>query len=862
VTEVALRGLAGRKIRAALTALAIVLGVALVSGAFVLGDTLRKAADSLQSDAYGGIDGVVTGRETFESVEDDVGGTPSVPQNALRRVRAVPEVGDAIGVMLDEARLVDRKGEVIGSSPNFGVGLDANERGANVLNPLHLATGRWPSGANEVVVDIGTAKRNGLEVGGTVGVVAREAERRFRIVGLAKIGDVESLGTATVATFRLAAAQRLLEKPGQLDEILFTAAPGVSAPDARKAVASALGPSAQVQTADEADPFTFGGLKDFVSFIKIFLLVFGGIALFVGAFIIFNTFSITVAQRAREFALLRSIGASRRQVLGSVVLETLVIGLIATVLGVVLGLAVAFGLSELMKALNIDLPQAGTVFTARTAIVSLLVGVVVALVAGLVPAVRATRVPPVAILREGATTPRSRFAPIAPYAAAVGIVAGGGLLAYGMFAEDLGAAPRIVAIVVGVLLLFVGMALLAPRLVRPLALAVGWPSARLAGATGRLARDNAIRNPGRTAVTASALMIGLALVTFAAVIGKGLRESWGSTVDKQVAADYIVAAGNEGQTFSPAALGPLSRTRGVEAVSALRTGDAKATGLDGTPTVSGVDPATIAHFYRFDWEKGSNAVLGRLGTDGAVVLADWADDHHVAVGDRLMLETREGKKLPTVVRGIYKPKGLDSLLGDVVVSTDTFDRTFPRPQVEFAFVEASDDADPAALDRAVRPYPGLTVQTQDEFVDDQLTWINSILALIYALLGLSVVVSFFGIVNTLILSTVERTRELGMLRAVGMTRRQMRRMVRHESVITALIGAALGVVLGIGLAALVTRRLSEFSTSEGGEGMTFSIPVLSLAVFVVIAVVAGIVAAILPARRASRLRILDALHYE
>jgi putative ABC transport system permease protein len=860
VTRVALRGLAGRKIRAALTAIAIVLGVALVSGAFVVGDTLGKAADSLQGDAYEGIDGVATARASFETEEWTQ--TPPFREEALARVRAVPEVEDAIGGILDQARLVDADGDVIGEPPNFAVGVDADEPGADTLNPLGLAQGRWAARTGEIAIDVGTAEREGLAIGAPVGVVGRAATERFRIVGLTTIGETESLGTATIAAFDLATAQRLLEKPGQLDSISFTAADGVSASEARRAVAEALPPSFQVQTADEADPFTFGDLKEFVDFIQIFLIAFGGIALFVGAFIIFNTFSITVAQRAREFALLRSIGASRRQVLVAVILEALVIGLAATVVGIAAGLAVAVGLFALMDALNLSLPRAETVFATRTVLVGLAVGVLVTLVAGLVPAVRATRVPPVAILREGALAPRSRLAPIAPYLAVAAIAAGAALLVYGMFADDVDTFLRIASLVVGVLGLFLGVALVSPRLVRPLAWAVGAPSARLGGAAGRLARENATRNPGRTAVTASALMIGLALVTFAAVLGSGFRETWGSTIDKQVEADYVLVADTEWEGFSSAAIEPFARTPGIEALSPVRDGQARAVGHDSTPFVSGVDGDTIARFYRFDWVEGGDDALAQLGRDGAVVLEDWAEDQGLGVDGRFTLATREGARLPVVVRGIYRSEGVDSLLGDVVISTEAFDATFARPRNGIAFVDVDEGISREALERPLARYPDVRLQTQEEFVDDSSQWISDMLSLIYALLGLSVVVSFFGIVNTLVLSTFERTRELGMLRAVGMTRRQMRRMVRHESVITALIGAALGVLLGIALAALVTRRLSEFSTSEGGEGMAFSIPLGTLVVFTLVAVVAGILAAILPARRAARMRILDALHYE
>ena len=856
--RVALKGLAWRKIRGALTAVAIVLGVAMVSGAFILTDTMQSAANSLESDAYAGIDAVATGKALFDS-DEDWEQTPPISDALVKNVRAVPQVATAHGLIMDQGKLVDAKGEVIGSPPNFAVGVNATEPGADRLNPLKLTDGRWPHGPEEVAIDVGTSKRAKLGLGDDIGVVPRGQIRHAKIVGLLEIGGVESLGTATLAAFDLRTAQEMFDKPGQVDQIAAAGRTGVDESQLLGAIGRAVPPTVEVKTAEEADPFDFSGLKDFVTFIRIFLLSFGGLALFVGAFIIFNTFSITVAQRAREFALLRTIGASRRQVLGSVVLEALVIGLVATAVGIALGVGIAIGLNALLKTLNVDLPQTGLVFAPRTVLISLIVGVVVTMLAGIIPAVRATRVPPVAVLREGATLPRSRFSSAGPVIAVVAILAGAGALTYGMFAHDISAWIRVPSLVLGVLVLFVGIALLAPRLVRPLASVVGLPAAQFAGAPGRLARQNATRNPGRTATTAAALMIGVALVTFVSVLASGMRDAWGSTVDEQVDADYVITTDEGWDSFSPSSSDALGAVPGVRAVAAVRRAQARAT--DEMTGVTGLDP-TIAQFFNFDWVDGSDRVVGELGVNGAIVMKEFAERHDLQVGDSFTLRTSDGHPFEVVVRGIHKPIGVDTLLSDVSISVGAFDAFFDRPRNAMAFVDVVPGTDRQVLETALTSYPDVRLQDEGEFVDTQNAWIDQVLALLYALLGLSVIVSFFGIVNTLVLSVVERTRELGMLRAVGMTRRQVRRMVRHESVITALIGAALGIVLGIGLAALVTKRLSDYSESVGGEGMSLSLPLLSLLVFVLVAVIAGILAAIMPARRASRLNVLEALAYE
>ena len=456
--------------------------------------------------------------------------------------------------------------------------------------------------------------------------------------------------------------------------------------------------------------------------------------------------------------------------------------------------------------------------------------------------------------------PKSRLSPATPFIAIAAAGGGFALLLFGMFGHGGGTFVHVLAIAGGTLALFIGVALLAPRLVRPIAWLVGAPAARFAGAPGRLARENATRNPGRTAVTASALMIGLALVTFVTVLAEGIRGSWGSTVRKQFSADYILTTTSGWDSFSPGAAAAIARTPGVEAVSSVRNAPVR---LDKSQSsVSGLDTATVPRFFHFTWVDGSDATLAKLGSNGAIVLEQFAKDHHLQVGEPFYVTTTDGKVAKLVVRGIHKPAGLDSLLGSIAISNRVYDKLFTRPRNTMAFVAAREDTPRSTLESVLNRYPDVTLNTESEFVKNQNAWIDKMLILLYALLGLSVLVSLFGIVNTLVLSIVERTRELGALRAVGMTRRQLRRMIRHESVITALIGATMGFVLGIGLAALVIRRLSDYSISTGGDGMHLALPIGSLVVFALAAVAAGILAAVLPARRAGRLNVLSALQYE
>jgi putative ABC transport system permease protein len=860
MTGVALKGLAGRKLRALATAVAIVLGVAMVSGTYVLTDTIKAAFDQIFAGSYKNTAAVITGKSVVDFAQ---GGSPTVSESVLAKVRQLPDVKTAAGQIFnlndssDYGKLIGRDGEPLGSSgnPTFAFGLDPR---LGDLNPMTLTEGRWAARPTEIVIDSASAKSGKFAVGDTIGAAVQGPIRRYRITGIAQFGSVDSLGGATIAIFDTKTAQRLLGKPGY-DLISVSAKPGVSPNALVGEIKPLLPASAQVRTGSEQAKESAKDIADFTTFIQYFLLAFGVVALFVGAFVIFNTLSITVAQRTRELATLRTLGASRRQVLRSVLAEGFLIGIVASAFGLAVGIGLAKGLGALMAAMNLDLPKAGTVFEARTAIVSMTLGTVVTLLASVAPALKATKVPPIAAVREGAELPRGRFAAHRT-AVAVSVVALSlALLGYGLFVHGVDTGPRLLSLAVGVLGLFVGVALTASKLARPLASVLGRPFAGYGGAAGKLARENAMRNPARTASTAAALMIGLALVTMVATLGRGLVTSDKSSLKHQVRADYVVTSKNGWDPFSRAAGNAAAAAPGVTVASSVRNEQALVQGDE--VRVDGIDPATFPAVYRYDWVQGSNATLAGLGRNGAAIRKKWSDEHHVGLGDRITVVNPAGGRSSYVVRGIYtQPKfgSIDPVLGSIAISQRAFDSSFERPQNAYTFLNVRGGSNPrtsAALERALAAYPDAKVATRLDWVETRAGDVNQLLNLLYVLLALSVVVSLFGMVNTLVLSVFERTRELGMLRAVGMTRRQVRRMIRHESVVTALIGAALGLPLGLFLAGLVTRALSD-------QGVAFAVPAKLLVAFVAVAIAAGILAAVAPARRASRLKVLESLQYE
>jgi putative ABC transport system permease protein len=848
---VALKGLLGRKLRAALTAFAIVLGVAMVSGSFVLTDTIGGSFDRLFEESYENADAVVSSADAppgnVESSED-----ASFPASVRAEVERLPQVGSVLASVEDDARLVDRDGELIASRDN-SVGFGVDTGGDLKLNPLTLVDGDWPSGESEIAIDKATSEDEGFVIGDSIRATVEGPMREYEVAGLVQFGSGGSLGGITIAVFDLPTAQRLFGKPDQLDEIQVSAADGVTPAELLRAIGPVLPKTAEVKSAEAQAASASEDVRSGLDIFKYFLLGFGGIALFVGSFVIANTLSITIAQRVRELATLRTLGASRWQVLWSVTLEALVVGLVASVVGLFGGLGIAKLLYVVMGVVGLELPESELVFATRTVVVSLLLGTAITLLASIRPALRATRVAPISAVREGAVLPKSRLArfglPVALAVTAIGVA----LLSYGVFVSGVEIKTRLLSLVGGILFLFVGVTLVAPRLVRPLAAVVGWPGAKIGGVAGGLARDNATRSPERTATTAAALMIGLALIAFVSVLGQGLRTSFSDAVDELFVADYSLTAGDS--PLSQSAVEAAGRAPGVTAISPIRDGQAR---VDGKSTsVNGVD-ADLAKVLDMRWHRGSDSVPAQLGDDGAFVKKDYAEDNALDLGSAIAIRTSTGARLEVKVEGVFEePKG-GSPFADVAISTALFDRSFADPENVFTLVNVEGGPSPAnteRLENALADYPEAVVETRDEFKASQIANLEIGLNLLYGLLGLSVIVSLFGIVNTLVLTVFERTRELGMLRAIGMTRRQVRRMVRYESVVTALIGATLGIGVGVFLAALVTRALSS-------EGIVFAVPWTSFGVLIGLAVVAGILAAALPARRASRLNVLEALQYE
>ena len=853
MVTVALKGLAGRKVRALLTAIAIVLGVAMISGTYILTDTINNGFNTIVVNSYKNADVVISGEAAFKNTNGNGVETPTFPQDVLSEVKALPDVAAAAGsVTSDNVKLIGKDGKVIdtGGAPSLGFSVDPREQ---QFNPTKLTAGSWPSGGDQVAIDKATASREGFAVGDTIELQTVGPQRSFHISGIAELTGVGSIGGATFALFDLPTAQRVFAKPGQLDVIRIQSKTGVSTAKLVSEIKPLLPPTAAVR---DANAQVKEDKKEFdIAFLQYILLAFAGISLFVGAFVIANTLAITIAQRMREFATLRTLGASRRQVLWSVVIEAFVIGLLGSVIGLFLGLGLAKLLNKLFVTFGIDLPQGQTVFATRTVIVSLVVGTVVTLVASIRPARRATRVPPIAAVREGSVLPVSRFARYGPVTALWILAAAIVFVALGTLASGIATGPRLLLLGVGVLLLFFGVSMNAARVVRPLAAVLGAPARSIGGAPGILARDNATRNPARTASTASALMIGLALVTFVAIFSAGTFKSFEDAVDQLFIADYAITATNTFTPIDAAAGEALVGKPGVSDVTPIRAGSSRF--LGGDHNLTAVEP-NIATGVRLDWKSGGTSVPGRLGSNGFFTDNDFAKSHHLHVGSVVNMEFPSGKHADVRLLGIYEKPNGGSPFGEATISTALFDKYIPRPRDEMVLINTPDgvsDANTATLKDDVSGFADAKVQTRDEFKANFIKPIKKVINLLYALLALSVIVSLVGIINTLVLTIFERTRELGMLRAVGMTRRQVRMMIRYESIVTALMGAALGMVVGVFLAALVTQALS-------GQGVVFAVPWLQLVYFIVAAILVGILAAVIPARRAARLNVLRALQYE
>jgi putative ABC transport system permease protein len=856
-----LRGFVQRKLRVLLTAIAIALGVALMAGTYILTDTINHAFSEVFGTAYANKSVVVTEKETLGGSE-----TSALNEATLARVRAVPGVAAASGSISTRAALLTTAGKRLTSGGATGL-VDALQPPR--FEAFTATSGHLPSAPNEVAIDQASAKRNNLKLGQQIVIAGRAPARRYTISGIAKFAGSESFGGATVALIQSAQAQYVAGEPGAYDSINVAASPSVAPQELAARVRAALPRTLVVRTGAQEAANQTSELEEKLGFLRTFLLVFAYVALVVGAFIIFNTFSITVAQRTREFGLLRTLGASRAQIMRSVIQEGLMLGIVGAVIGLLGGIALAPALDGLFKAFGADLPDNGTVLEARTVIVSLGVGIVVTVLAGLFPAMRATRVPPIAAMREGVQIPPrplpTRRTLIARFVVGLIVVLALGLtLGHG------------VTLVLGVVWVARFLRLWArlrrggerpprhyrviPALGRALGSLVAWR-----GITGRLARENSVRQPGRTLVTALALTIGLGLVAFISVLAAGTKTTIDDAVNRSFAGNLIVQNSQVGGGV-PAAVAPAVRqVRGVGDVTAIAFTKGKvrnpsapgAPVIDEQSAVTAIEPESFARMYKIEWQHGSDATLATLGQGGTIVTEKFASANHLRVGQRLLVSTPSRHVVSLTVRGVVKEEVL-GLLSNLTISRALARAAFGQREDGVNFIAYAPGTSGAEVQHRInvllrQNFPQTHSQTAAQYTQEQSNKVNKFLLLVYVLLALSVIVSLFGIVNTLVLSIYERTHELGMMRAIGTSRRQIRQMIRYESLITSLIGGVLGLAIGVVGAILVTT----FALS--GSGYVLSIPVFTLIVLLVLAALAGVLAAQLPARRAARLDVLAAL---
>jgi len=855
---VVIRGFFSRKLRAVLTGIAVALGVALMSGTYILTDTINQSFATIFATGAVNRSVVVVPHQGLGASAQVQ--TATIPASVLQRVARVPGVAVAAGEVFAVATLFDPHGRRLNTSaPSFAASLLPKR-----FENFAAVQGALPSGPGEVAIDQASAQRDNLKVGQRLRVAGSTAAATYRISGIMRFAGSSSFGGAGVALVTLAQAQRIAGEPGAFDDLVIAATPNVSAATLRARIRAVLPLTLDVRTGLQEAAKQTSDLESQLGFLRTFLLIFAYVALFVGAFIIFNTFSITVAQRTREFGLLRTLGATRGQVVRSVVAEGAMLGFGGAVVGLLAGFGLAPGLDQLFKAFGADLPDSGTVVEFRTVWVSLLAGTAVTVLAGLLPALRAARVTPIAAMREGvpleraARSPRRRRVVLALIVLYL-------LVRLALLAKS-GAGIATIVIVVAIVL-----AVRVPasrrrigaffsRAVVGLAHVLGKPL-DLRGVTGRLARANTVRHPGRTAVTAASLMVGLALVSLISILAAGTKASINQAIDASFAGNLIVqnsaTAGNVGiPTEIPAALRTVP---GVAQVTAIAFTQGRVNHLKGNQTITALDPASFSRVYRIDWDQGSNATLASLGETGTVLTKAFASANHLEVGQELSVLTASGRRVPLVVRGIATDNA--RLLADLTITLPLARSAFSQRVDAVDFVSfrpgvRNSQVQPAVNRILAARFPQAESQTAAQFKASLAKQVDSLLALIYVLLALSVIVSLFGIVNTLVLSIFERTRELGMLRAIGTSRRQVRQMIRYESVITALIGGVLGIGLGIAIAVILA------ATALSGSGFVLVIPVVTVIVLFVLAGLAGLAAAAWPARRAARVDILAAIATE
>jgi putative ABC transport system permease protein len=835
-----LKDLWARKIRLFATSAAVLLGVAFMAGTLVLTDTVGRTFDDLFADVNRGTDAVVRAEATVEGDFED--SRPRIDDSLVALVAGVDGVAIARGdIFQNGVQIVGKDGEPMGNpgmgAPTFG-GIWADDP----LNPFTLRDGAAPVLQDEVVIDAKSAEDGDFAIGDRTTIITPEP-LEVTIVGIATFGTIDSAGGSSFVGMTESAAQRFFGEPGKFDSVGVVAEEGVSEEVLRDRIAAVLPEGHEAITGAELTEENQDSIQQGLTFFRGILLTFAAIALFVGSFIIYNTFGIIVAQRTRELALLRAIGASRRQVRRSVLIEAAVVGTIASLLGFVAGLGLVGLLLGLLDAAGLEFPAGGIFIRTNTVVTSVLIGVGIAVSSAWFPARKASRVPPLAAMRDVAvertTASKGRIAAGAVVLALALSAMFAGLFGDGAFA----------LVGLGAMGTFVGVTILGPLFARPLTRLLGAPLPAVKGMTGVLARENASRNPKRTSSTAAALMIGVALVGFITVFASSATKSIDRIVDERFKADVILEAGRfGGGGLSPDLAASLRELPEVDSVAELRFSDAVIDGDSGF--LLGVSDG-IEGMFDIDVLEG-----GYDGLDETTIglHADYADEHGFALGDTVAVELAGGGEQDLRVAMIYDEQ---TLAGPYFVHTDVFDR-YARDNVDGQiFVMAKDgvsaDAILAAVERAAEPYPNANVDDIAGFKEGRAAQFQLLVNLIYGMLGLAIFIALLGIANTLALSIHERTRELGVLRAVGMTRGQVRSAVRWESVLIALLGTGVGLGIGLFFGWAMSRAMRS-------EGFTeFSIPFQQLAVICVLAAICGVLAAIWPARRASRLDILDAI---
>jgi putative ABC transport system permease protein len=833
--------------RLAATAVSVILGVSLIAGTLVLTDTISQTFGGLFTTLYKGTDAVVRAKAAFTGMQGSGAQRPPVDAGLVASLRTVNGVAADAGQIIGYTRLVGKNGQALGKATNGPPTVGSNWIQVAALNPSHLVAGHAPQAAGQVAIDAKSARDGHLAVGDTTTVLANGPPRRVQVVGIVGFGTADSLGGASTVLFTTPAAQRLVTAPGKVNTVMFVAQPGVSQAQLARNLQAVLPAGLEAVTGQQAASEAQSDIVNSLGFINTLLMVFAIAALLVGAFQIFNTFSITVAQRTRENGLLRALGATRRQVLSSVLLEAVTVGLLASAVGLGLGVAVAAGLKALLAGVGVDIPAGGIVLAPRTVLIALLAGTAVTVVAALSPARKAGKVPPIAAMQDALVTSTGYGSRQRVFVGTGVLVLGAAALFTGLLAHP--ASPVLFA-GLGAVLVFFAVAILGRTVSLPISRVLGAPLPSLQGVPGTIARENAMRNPKRTAAAASALMICVGLVSFIAIFASSATAAVNTVYDRSFTGDFVINSGAAGfGGVDPGLARRVSRLPQVALASGTRVGMAKIEG--GVQQVYAVDPRTAFGIFDVQPLHGNQNDLGR---DAIAVYKTVATDHHLKVGDRIPVLFADTGTRSMRVALIY---GSNQPAGNYLLGISAYQANFTSQYDQLVFVKkapgVSAAAALAAIKTVTRDYPGTTVQDQAQFKAQAAQPISQLLNMVYALLLMTVVIALLGIGNTLALSTYERIREIGLLRAVGMTRRQLRSAIRLESVVIALQGTVLGLLIGVLFGWAIIHALNLLGTG------VVSMPYQTLVIIVIGAAIGGIVTAISPARRAAKLNILRAI---